>query len=191
MKQSYSGSCAKPNTSDGLQFTQQRASEHLWTLSANFWFWGGFILPCGPLVEEIEISPLCKADAEMWGLRYHAPQQLLLSHVGWDSCGFKEKMEIKWDILLLLLCLSHTICRWQYSAAIYQRDPLILTDLIKETHWQPFYLRGSTVVIKELLLTHIFIGCYCKDWLSEQLEVTGFVALLHQQSILLDTLQFW
>lgn len=91
-------------------------------------------------------------------------------------------MEIKWDILLLLLCLSHTICRRQYSAAIYQSDPLILTDLIKETHWQPFYLRGSSMAIKDLLLTHIFTGCYCKDWLSEQLEVTGFIALLHQRS---------
>lgn len=109
-------------------------------------------------------------------------ETLLLSHSGCDSWGFSKKMEIKWDILLLLLCLSQTICFWQNSTAIYHRDPLILTNLIKEMHWQPFYLWGPSVAIKELLLTHIFNGCFCEDWLSQQSEATGFIALLHQQS---------
>lgn len=37
------------------------------------------------------------------------------------------------------------------------------------------------VAIKGLLLTHILSRCYCEDWLSQQLDLTGFIVFSHQQ----------
>lgn len=154
MKQSCSGSSARPNTSSGLQqFTQQRAAEHLWTLAANF-FLGSVWLHCSPWTFSGRIRKwvCCLRQTQRCEVR-GCLRRCALRRLPLRPCyattaviagrGFSEKMEIKWDILLLLLCLSQGICRQQYSAAIYHRDPLILTNLIKETHWQPSYLWGS------------------------------------------------
>lgn len=152
MKQSCSGSSARPNTSSQLQqFTQ-----HLWTQAAIYiyiFLGGGVWLHCSPwtFTGRVRIGYVVRGGRR--SVRWEgaearrsseAAASSLLRYSGCDSGhGLQREIEIKWDILLLLLCLSQSICRWQYSTAIYHRDPLILTNLIKETHWQPFYLRDS------------------------------------------------
>ena len=122
-----------------LGAAEQRAVERPWTfMYPGCQFLSGrmfaFIALHGHLIEEWEIGMLWEMHSEdVEALLSSHPCYILRSVIA--GKGKSEKMEIKRDIWLLLLCWNNSIRHWKHNVVFSRMHPLILTSLIKDTHW--------------------------------------------------------